>query len=403
VLELDVLTYPAERFEQILPSPGAPVTVRVFGPDLQTLTDKAEEIRQAISGVEGVVDPVVQALPEEPTLDIEVDLDAAARHGIVPGEVRRAAAALLSGIQVGSLFDEQKVFDVVVWGTPEVRNDLSAVEDLAIDTVDGDQIRLGDVADVHVASSPSVINHVDVSRSVDVTAGVDGRDLGAVLADVRSRIDAIDFPLEYHSELVEGFSDARADDRQAADIAIGAAIAILLLIQAGLGNWRIALASVALLPIALSGGAAAALLDGGVVSIGSIAGFFAVFAVTSRQMFVVTRHLQLVERRATTRSVEEAVRLGTRECFAPILTAAGTIAMLFAPLAFTGAIAGLEIVQPMAVVVLGGLLTSSLVVLFVLPALYQRFSSSTEADLTTVLADRTIDLTALEETELTSP
>ena len=121
---------------------------------------------------------------EQATLEIEVDLDAAERYGIVPGDVRRAAAALLSGIQVGSLFDEQKVFEVVVWGTPEIRHDLSSVEDLSIDTPDGGQIRLGDVADVHLVATPTVIRHEAVSRSIDITAGVSGRDLDAVIDDV---------------------------------------------------------------------------------------------------------------------------------------------------------------------------------------------------------------------------
>ena len=130
-LERDVVTYPSARIEEVLSGSDDPIAIRVFGQGLTVLRSKAEEVKQALSGIEVIEDLRVAAQSEEPTLEIEVDLDAAERYEIVPGDVRRAAATLLSGIQVGSLFDEQKVFDVVVWGIPEVRHDLSSVEDTA--------------------------------------------------------------------------------------------------------------------------------------------------------------------------------------------------------------------------------------------------------------------------------
>ena len=133
-LNRDVVTYPSARIDRVLGGSNDPITVRIFGQDLGILRTKAEEVKQVLSGIDGIEDPQVASQSEEPTLEIEVDLDAAERYEIVPGDVRRAAATLLSGIQVGSLFDDQKVFDVVVWGTPEVRHDLSSVQDLAIDT-----------------------------------------------------------------------------------------------------------------------------------------------------------------------------------------------------------------------------------------------------------------------------
>ena len=159
-LDRSVVTYASERIDEILSRPRDPVTVRIFGEDLGILHDKAEEVQRILSNIDGVEAPRIQAQPVEPTLNIEVDLDAAERYGVVPGDVRRAASTLLSGIQVGSLFDEQKVFDVVVWGTPEIRHDLSSIRELSIDTRDGGHVRLGDVADVEVAPSPQSIQHV---------------------------------------------------------------------------------------------------------------------------------------------------------------------------------------------------------------------------------------------------
>ena len=198
-LNRDVVTYPSARIDQVLGGSNDPITVRIFGQDLGILRAKAEEVQQVLSGIDGIEDPRIAAQSEEPTLEIEVDLDAAEQYEIVPGDVRRQAAALLSGIQVGSLFDDQKVFDVVVWGTPEVRHDLSSVEDLAIDTPSGEQVRLGDVADVRIGSTPTIIRHVDVSRSIDVTASTSGRDLGAITDDVKAGLGQVEFPMEYHA------------------------------------------------------------------------------------------------------------------------------------------------------------------------------------------------------------
>ncbi|MGZ5294536.1 MAG: efflux RND transporter permease subunit [Actinomycetota bacterium] len=401
-LNRDVVTYPSARIDQVLGGTNDPITVRIFGQDLGILRAKAEEVQQVLAGIDGIEDPRIAAQSEEPTLEIEVDLDAAERYGIVPGDVRRAAATLLSGIQVGSLFDDQKVFDVVVWGTPEVRHDLSSVENLEIDTPAGKQVRLGDVADVRIGSTPTVIRHVDVSRSIDVTASTSGRDLGAVTDDVQAGLGQVEFPMEYHAALVGDYATGRAADRQALGFAIAAALALLLLVQAAIGNWRLAALVFLMLPLSLSGGAVAALIDGRTVSIGSVAGFLAIFGLAARQAVMQIRHAQHLERHEGQAFGEGLVLRGAGERFAPVLTSVVTTALVFAPLALAGRIAGLEIVQPMAVVVLGGLVSTTLLTLFVVPALYQRFGARSEPDLSMVFAEQTIDLTDVESTELTS-
>jgi CzcA family heavy metal efflux pump len=401
-LNRDVVTYPSARIDQVLGGSNDPITVRIFGQDLGILRRKAEEVKQVLSGVDGIEDPRIAAQSEEPTLEIEVDLDAAERYELVPGDVRRAAATLLSGIQVGSLFDEQKVFDVVVWGTPEVRHDLSSVEDLSIDLPAGGQVRLGDVATVRIGSSPTVIRHVDVSRSIDVTASVSGRDLGAVVADVRQGLREVEFPMEYHAAVVGDFAAGQAADRDALGFAIGAAIAVLLLVQAAIGNWRLAALVFLMLPLSLAGGAVGALLDGRVISIGSIAGFLAILGLAARQAVLQIRHAQHLERHEGQAFGEELVLRGAGERFAPVLTSVVTTAVVFTPLAIAGRIAGLEIVQPMAIVIIGGLVSTTLLTLFIVPALYQRFGAYSEPDLSMVFAEETIDLTDVESTELTS-
>ncbi len=187
-LEREVQTYSTQRMREVLTGAEEPLAVRLYGPDLAVLKDKAEEVRRAPAQVEGVASPEVDLEEEEPQVEVQVDLARAQRHGIKPGDVRRAAATLLSGLEVGSLFEEQKVFEVVVQGVPEIGRSLTNVEDMLIDRPGGGQVRLGDVATVRVAPTFTVLEREAVSPRVDVTAEVEGRALGDVRADVERRL-----------------------------------------------------------------------------------------------------------------------------------------------------------------------------------------------------------------------
>ncbi|RIK36511.1 MAG: acriflavin resistance protein, partial [Chloroflexi bacterium] len=196
-----VQTYQPERLGQTLTSPDHDITVRIYGHDLAVLRDKAQEVRQAVAEIDGVVEARTEAQAEEPQLEIEVDLAAAERHRVIPGDVRRQATTLLSGLQVGTLFEEQKVFEVVVWGVPEIRNSLSDIRGLPIETPLG-LVRLDDLADVRIVPTPVIIRRDAVSRFVDVDVSVQGRRFGAVAAAIDERIDKIAFPMEFHAEVL---------------------------------------------------------------------------------------------------------------------------------------------------------------------------------------------------------
>ena len=378
-----VRTYSDERIDSVAPATERPIDVRLYGQDLGILRSKAEEVIDAMSGIDGVVDPRMELVPEEPTVNVTVDIEKAARYGIVPGDVRRLAAALLSGIGVGSLFDQQKVFDVVVWGTPDTRNSLSSVRDLLIDTRDGGHVPLGRVADVTIAPTPTVIRHRDISRTLEVTADVQGRDVGSVAADVQGLLENIRFPLEYHAELVGDYAERQSAHRRALAVAVAAAIGIFLLLQAAFGSWRLATMSFLALPLTVVGGMLAVFLGGRTVSLGSIAGFFVVFAISMRNGVMLIRHYQHLQRNEGATLGSELVLRGTRERFIPIVTTAMAAGLVLLPLALSGAAAGQEIVQPMALVILGGLVTSTLLNLFVVPNLYVRFGSAAAPEPTT--------------------
>jgi len=374
----EVTTYVQQTLSQPQASAGDGITVRVFGEDHDVLRSEAEKVRQAISGIPGVVDPRVVLPAEEATLEIEVDLASAQTHGIKPGDVRRAAAILLSGLQVGSLFEEQKVFDVVVWGVPEIRNSVTDVRELLIETPGGEPVRLGDVADVRLTSAPIVINRYGVSPYLDVAFDVGGRDAPAVTRDVQTALQNFPFALEYHAEVLGDYAAGQAAQQRMLLTGAVAVIGIFLLLQAAYGSWRLAVVAILTLPVALVGGVLAALLGGGALSLASLFGLLTVLGIAVRNGIVMTSHFQYLEQREGETFGPELVLRGARERLGPILTTALTTALALVPFVLFGDSPGFEIVRPMAIVILGGLVTSTLLDLFVLPILYLRFGYSRE-------------------------
>jgi Cu/Ag efflux pump CusA len=375
-LRRDVRTYPEERTAEILKGPGNDLAVRVYGGDPAILRVQTQEVLQAVAKVDGVVNPRIAQPAEEPTLEVETNLAAAERHGIKPGDVRRAAATLLSGIEVGSLFEDQKVFEVTVWSEPQVRNSVSSVENLLIDTPRGGHVRLGEVADVRLTTNPTVVNRHAVSRYFDVVADVDGRGLDSVESDVRNGIEAIPFPLEYRAEVL-GEQQERADTRnEVIAAAIAAAIGILFLLQAAFASWRLAAAFFLTVPLSLVGGLVAGFSADSTFSLGALMGFFGVGLIAIRNGIGLITHYQQLEHAEGVAFGPELVLRGTQERLAPIVTTAVAGAAVFLPFLVSGSIAGFEVIHPMAVVILGGLVTSTLVALLIVPALYLRFGAA---------------------------
>ena len=274
-----VLTYEQQRTDSILGPAPHDITVRIYGQDPGILAEKSAEVAKMLGSVDGVVDATVQQPPMQPTLVVEPDLTAAQRFGVKPGDIRRAATELLSGIVVGSLYQDQKIFDVVVRGTPDTQKSFSSVQDLLIDTPSGGHIRLGDVANVRIEPRPAVIHRDQVSRVVDVTASVRGRSLGAASTDVAEKLRAIPFPLEHHAELLGDAAQVRTEDLRTVLAVTAALLGIFLLLQLATGSWLVAAATTLGLPVALSGSVLAAALTGG-FSLGTLAG--ALVVLTSR-------------------------------------------------------------------------------------------------------------------------
>jgi Cu/Ag efflux pump CusA len=301
---------------------------------------------------------------------VQVDIAKARAVGLKPGDVRRAAATLISGLRVGNLFEDQKVFDVVVWSQPQQRESVSTVQNLLIDTPTGNHVRIGDVADVSVRPTVPVIEHQDISRFVDVRADVSDRKVSDVAAAVRSKLTAVSFPLEYHAELLGDYSSQQDAQRRVGLIAAAAAIGVFLLLQAAFRSWRLALVTFVTLPVALAGGVLAARMDGGPVTIATVGGLLALLALSARNGL---RFVDCIHQLRLDEGVDFGPDLATRAAtdrLGSVLTTTITTALALLPVIAWGEVAGQELLHPLAVVVLGGLVTSALAAVFLLPVLY---------------------------------
>ncbi len=371
----EMLTYSEERVKEVLTGTKEPIVVRVYGENLGVVRAEAEKVRQALSDIEGLVEPRVERVVEEPTLEIEVNLAAAQKHGIKPGDVRRAATTLLAGLEVGSLFEEQKVFEVVVWGKPEIRRSLSSVRELLVDTPNGGHVRLADVASVRIVPAANVIKRESVSKRLDVFAGVQGRTPGAVGRDVQARLEQLEFPMEYHAELLGAYAERQAARHRMGMYLLAAVIGIFLLLQAAYRSWHLAFLGLVSLPIALVGGILGVLAAGGEISLGTLAGFAVLLGLTVRgSILLVTRYQQLEAEGAS--FGPELVLRGTRERLQPFLTTVLATGLALVPFLLFPGLPGRDVVEPMAVVIVGGLVTASLLNLLIVPALYLRFGES---------------------------
>jgi len=376
-LRRDVQTYLKERIREVLTGGGDAITVRISGPDLDVLREKAQEVRKAVASVEGIVEDHVALQVDLPQVDVTVDLAKAQRYGVKPGDVRRAAATLMAGEEVGDIFRDGKAYDIQVWSKPEVRNSLSDIRGLLIDTPGGGHVQLADVADVTLKPTPNAIEREGSTRKIDVGANVRGRALGAVVGDVEDRLAQVQFPLGYSYDLIGELAERQAANERLQGYAIAAGIGILLLLVVAFGSWRLAAVAFLTLPMALVGGLLAAYsFSAGIVSLGSLVGFFTVLGIAARNGIMLISHCQHLEKYEGETFGPALVLRGAKERLAPILMTALATGLALVPLVVAGDIPGAEIEHPMAIVILGGLVTSTLLNLFIIPALYLRFGKS---------------------------
>jgi Cu/Ag efflux pump CusA len=354
-LRTGLVTYPGDRIGQVTAEQRQDLVVRVYGADLNVLQHKAGDVRTMLTRVSGVANPVVRPVPQQPTVAVKVNLAAAQKYGLRPGDIRRDATTLTSGLIVGNLYEQSKIFDVVVWGAPQTRSNLTELGNMLIDTPGGGQVALKDVASLTVRAEPAAIVHDDVLRSVEVAARVTG-DPSAVAAAVRAQIARMPMPYEYHAEVFGSATTRSSDATRGLAWGAVALVGIFLLLQAAVASWRRAGLMLASLPLSAVGGVLTAPLAGGVSNIASLTGLFAVMALALRACVLLGRR------------IDTGVEAARERAVAVLQTVLATAAIL-APAAFLSSGPGLELLHPLAVTMLGGLVTLLLVQGLLLPAL----------------------------------
>ncbi len=375
-LQRDLLTYLRERIKEVLTGASATIVVRVFGPELDALQRKAAEVGKVMANVDGATDVKVQALTLVPQVEVAFDRDRAQQVGVSAATVRDTVATMLRGVKVGEVFDAQKIFDVVVWGTPEMRSDVFALRRLPIELPGGGYTPLASVADVHVAPTPNEITREGGSRRIDITCNVRGRDLGSVARDIEAALSGVTFDTGYHPEVLGEYA-ARAESQRRL-LALGAVslLCILLVLHVDFGSMRMVALVAFTIPFALIGGVASVFLTGGVLSLGSLVGFVTVLGIAARNGIMLISHYRHLEQEEGVPFGPQLVLRGAEERLAPILMTALVTSLALVPIVLGGDRSGHEIEHPMAVVILGGLVTSTVLNVFLLPAIYLRYGAA---------------------------
>ncbi|MHB1074375.1 efflux RND transporter permease subunit [Thiobacillus sp.] len=377
-----VNTFLTERIHETISGYTAPLVVDIYGNDLDVLDRKAEQVAAAIRGVPGAGAVQVQAPTGSPQLVIRLRDSALARLGIAPVDALSAIQTAYAGTQVGEVYEGSRVFDVTVVLAPRLRQSPAQVGELPLKTPDGRMVQLRDVADIAQTDGRYLILHDDAQRLQVVTAEVKGRALSSFVTAVKKQI-AAQVTLPRGTYLVYA-GDAPEQARAQRDLLLHSALAaagVTLLLYMALGGVRSTILVFANLPFALAGGVVMVLVTGGVLSIGSLVGFVTLFGITLRNAIMLISHYRhLVEVEGVAWGKDAAIR-GAAERLSPILMTALVTALGLLPLALSSGAPGNEIEGPMAAVILGGLTTSTLLNLLVLPTLalrYGRFERRTQ-------------------------
>jgi len=368
-----VKTFLSERIEETISGTKAPFVVKVFGKDLDTLEAKAKEVEEVLTKVEGAAG--VQFLrPDEPQMVVRLNREKLRQFGFRPVEVLETVQTNYQGTPVGQTYDGNRVFDVVVKLNESARRDPETVRGLLLRNRQGSQVPLGEVADVFLSTGRHAVLHDGTRRYQEVSCNVEGRDHASFAEAAQQRIlEAVKFTGDTYPKFLGVAAQQSAAKKEILIHSLMAGAGILLLLGIVLHRARNLLLVLANLPFALVGGVLAVHFSGGTLSVGSLVGFVTLFGITTRNSIMMVSHFEhLVEAEGRPWGLETALR-GASERLVPILMTALVTALGLLPIAIGGESAGREIEGPMALVILVGLATSTLLNLLVLPTLAVRF------------------------------
>ena len=366
----------SHRIDHMLSGTRATIAVKLFGPDLYELRRQAESIRAVMETVPGVVDLSIEQQADVPVLTVDFRREVIGQYGLTTGDVAEMIEAAFAGAEVSRVLEGSAAFDLVVRYGPDAVESLDAVREARFITPTGAEVPLKALADIRRDRGPNTISRENASRKIVVMANVSGRDLLSTVKDIRANIEAgVELPPGYYVEYGGQFESANAATSRLTLLSIAVIIGVFVLLYMAFNSARDAALVMINLPLALIGGVAGVYLSGGILSVASIIGFITLFGIATRNGVMMVAHIRHLVDTGEAEDFLAAVRQGAMERLVPILMTALATALALVPLALAAGEPGSEIQSPMAMVILCGLTTSTLLNMIVLPALYARFGA----------------------------
>ena len=364
----------SHRIDHMLSGTRANIAVKIVGDDLLTLRKLGEQVRDAMAEVPGVADLSLEPQTEIPFVRFVLNRAAIARYGLRVRDIAEAIETSLAGTTVGRVFDRSAAFDLTVRLDPSAAVDFDRIADLPIDTPTGETVPIRVLADVRRETGPNMILRENVQRRIVVSSNVAGRDLGSVVNDIRTAVStAVPMPEGYRVEYGGQFESQQSASRRLQALGAVVIAALFMILLLAFGRARDALLIMLNLPLALIGGVAGVFLAGGVLSVASMIGFITLFGIATRNGIMLVSHIRHLLDEEGVRDFRAAVERGANERLIPILMTALAAGLALIPLALAAGESGSEIQTPMAIVILCGLTTSTLLNMFVVPTLYLKF------------------------------
>lgn len=358
----------SHRIDAMLSGTRANIAIKLFGTDLDKMFLLGNQIKSEIEGIPGIADLNVEQQIERPQLQIVPNREMMAKYGITPSEFNDMVEVYLAGKVVSQVYEGNKVFDLTLKAADDSRNSIEEIRNISVDAVGG-KIPFGQIAQIRSAAGPNTINRENVARKIVISANVSDGDLQGAVTRIQKAIrDNVELPEGYHVEYGGQFESAQSASRTLLFTSLMAIIVIFLLLYGQFKDVRQASAVLLNLPLALIGGIFAIFFADKIISIPAIIGFISLFGIATRNgMLLIDRYNEL---RSEGLSLHDAVIKGSLDRLNPILMTALTSALALVPLALGGELPGNEIQSPMAKVLLGGLLTSTMLNGFIIPVVY---------------------------------
>jgi len=357
------------RIDESISGTSAAIAVKIFGGDLETLAGKGAQLKEIVEKVPGVVDVRLEQLQGVPQVIIAVDRERASRFGLNPGEIGHSVEALLGGSEVTTVIKDQlKEYPVVVRLGEAYRVSPEKIAGLMIDTPTGQKLPLGDIATVRVLRGPATIKREDQIRRIQLTLNVQGRDVGSVVADIEKGLAGLKLPPGYFVSFGGGYERQQEVSKELTGAFVISALLVFLLLYVAFRSIWQALLVIATIPLALAGGFIALWITGSTLNVSSVIGLLAHFGLSVQKGLILVEYVNQL--RAQGLPLREALYRGAHTRMRPVLMTAASAGLGVLPIAI-GWGAGAELQQPMAIALIGGLITSTILTLVALPALYE--------------------------------